>query len=68
MVPLALLVWLSVELTGYATLAHHFLDTSWSHLGNRGDSAQFSGCAPDHRGHLGIRPGLPVSGARAFDR
>jgi triacylglycerol lipase len=30
MVPLALLVWLSVELTGYATLAHHFLDTSWS--------------------------------------
>ncbi|MGB9356461.1 MAG: alpha/beta fold hydrolase [Azonexus sp.] len=30
MVPLALLVWLSVELTSYATLAHHFLDTSWS--------------------------------------
>jgi triacylglycerol lipase len=30
MVPLALLIWLSVELTGYATLAHHFLDTSWS--------------------------------------
>ena len=30
MVPLALLVWLSVELIGYATLAHHFLDTSWS--------------------------------------
>ncbi|MFZ1900149.1 MAG: alpha/beta fold hydrolase, partial [Azonexus sp.] len=30
MVPLALLVWLSVEMTGYATLAHHFLDTSWS--------------------------------------
>jgi triacylglycerol lipase len=30
MVPLALLIWLSVELIGYATLAHHFLDTSWS--------------------------------------
>jgi triacylglycerol lipase len=29
MVPLALLIWLSVELTGYAALAHHFLDTSW---------------------------------------
>jgi triacylglycerol lipase len=29
MVPLALLVWLSVELTAYAALAHHFLDTSW---------------------------------------
>ena len=29
MVPLALLIWLLVEMTGYAALAHHFLDTSW---------------------------------------
>jgi len=30
MVPLALLIWLSAELTIYASLAHHFLDASWS--------------------------------------
>ena len=29
MVPLVLLVWLSVELTGYAMLVHHVLDTPW---------------------------------------
>lgn len=29
MVPLALLIWLSVEMTGYGALSHHFLDTSW---------------------------------------
>ena len=30
MVPFALLVWLSVEVTGYTVLARHFLDTAWS--------------------------------------